>query len=511
MIRRSVLSTLLLPIFSLCLPVTAPAQVAQESVDLSVVQRIREEGLERSHIEELAHYLTDVNGPRLTGSPGMKRANDWTAATFRGWGLESVTVEPWGEFGRGWEQVNYMGRILTPYRQELPGIPSAWTGSTDGTVRGHAVVVSLETVADVQGYAGKLKDAVLLIDAPQDVEPEWEHVDRRTSLDELLAPPAVRSARQFFEADRQARMERRRAQREVSDALSQLAQSEGALAILRISGAGDGVIRGGGSGSRAKGDPEGLPQVVIPREQYNQIWRNVSGGTPVELELLVTNRFYEDDLKAYNTLAEIPGTDKADEYVMLGGHLDSWHYGTGGSDNAAGSVVMMEAVRILKALGLEPRRTVRIALWSGEEQGLLGSRAWVANHPEMHAKISAYVNVDNGTGKIRGIWDQSNERAIPVFEQILWPFRDLGVVAVKHGDTGGTDHLSFDAAGIPGFNFIQDPIEYNQNVHHTNLDNFDHLQIEDLKQAAVVVAATVYALAQRDEMMPRKSDRPVSN
>jgi Iap family predicted aminopeptidase len=306
-------------------------------------------------------------------------------------------------------------------------------------------------------------------------------------------------------------MERRRAQREVGNALSQLAQSEGALAILRISGANDGVIRGGGNGSRVKGDPEGLPQVVIPREQYNQIFRNVTGGAPVELELLVTNKFFEDDLKSYNTFAEIPGTDKADEYIMLGGHLDSWHYGTGGSDNAAGSVVMMEAMRILRTLGLEPRRTVRIALWSGEEQGLLGSRAWVANHPEMHPKISAYVNVDNGTGKIRGIWDQSNEKAIPVFEQILWPFRDLGVVAVKHGNTGGTDHLAFDAAGIPGFNFIQDPIEYNQNIHHTNLDNFDHLQIEDLKQAAVVVAATVYALAQREDMVPRKGDRPVSN
>lgn len=497
--------------FLLALPGPGLAQVAQESVDLAVVQRIREEGLERSHIEELAHYLTDVHGPRLTGSPAMKRANDWTAETFRKWGLHNVVVEPWGDFGRGWEQVDYKGRILTPYVQSLPGVPSAWTGSTKGTVRGHAMVVHAESAADVEGFRGKLKDAVLLLDAPQDVEPEWEHVDRRTSLDDLLAPPANRAASTFSDADRQAMMERRRVQREVTNALTALAQSEGALAILRISGANDGVIRGGGNGSRLKGDPEGLPQVVIPREQYNRMYRNVTGGTPVELELLVTNKFYEDDLKSYNTLAEIPGTDKADEYVMLGGHLDSWHYGTGASDNAAGSVVMMEAMRILETLGLEPRRTVRIALWSGEEQGLLGSRAWVSNHPEMNAKISAYVNVDNGTGKIRGIWDQSNEQAIPIFEQILWPFRDLGVVAVKHGNTGGTDHLAFDAAGIPGFNFIQDPIEYNQNIHHTNLDNYDHLQIDDLQQAAVVVAATVYALAQREEMVPRKGDRPISN
>jgi len=399
---------------------------------------------------------------------------------------------------------------VTPYEQRLPGIASAWTGSTKGTVRGHAMIARVESQADLAAFKGKMKDAILLLDAPQDVEPEWEHVDRRTSLEDLMTPVAPREG-QFSDADRQAMMERRRVQRELANALTSMAESEGALGILRISGADDGVIRGGGNGSRVKGDPEGLPQVVIPREQYNQIWRNVTGGTPVELELLVTNRFYEDDLQSYNTLAELPGTDKAGEYIMMGGHLDSWHYGTGASDNAAGSVVMMEAIRILKTLGLKPRRTVRIALWSGEEQGLLGSRAWVANHPDMNPRISAYVNVDNGTGKVRGIWDQSNERAIPVFEQILWPFRDLGVVAVKHGNTGGTDHLSFDAAGIPGFNFIQDPIEYGLNVHHTNLDNFDHLQIEDLKQAAVVVAATVYALAQRDEMMPRKGDRPVSN
>ena len=509
--RRSVLTTLVVPALLSALPGTAPAQTAQEAVDLAVVQRIREEGFEHSQLEAMARYLTEVNGPRLTGSPGMKRANDWTAETFRKWGLENVVVEPWGEFGRGWEHIDYKGRILTPYEQALPGIASAWTGSTDGTVRGHAMVFQAETMADVAAYRGKLGGAILLLDAPQDVEPEWEHVDRRLSLEDLLAPQAERAPSQFSEADRQAMMERRRAQREVSNALIGMAESEGALAVLRISSANDGVIRGGGNGSRVKGDPEGLPQVVIPREQYNQIWRNVKGGVPVELELLVTNRFYEDDLQSYNTLAEIPGTDKADEYIMLGGHLDSWHYAQGGADNAAGSVVMMEAMRILKTLGLEPRRTVRIALWSGEEQGLLGSRAWVANHPEMHAKISAYVNVDNGTGKIRGIWDQSNAQAIPVFEQILWPFRDLGVVAVKHGNTGGTDHLAFDAAGIPGFNFIQDPIEYNQNIHHTNLDNFAHMQIEDLKQAAVVVAATVYALAQRDEMMPRKNGRPVSN
>ncbi len=294
--------------------------------------------------------------------------------------------------------------------------------------------------------------------------------------------------------------------------MSQLAEVEGALAILRISSREDGVIRGGSAGSREAGAREGLAQVALSREQYNQIYRNVEAGVPVELEVMVENRFLEDDLQQYNTLAEIPGTDKSDEYVMIGAHLDSWHMGGGATDNGAGSVIMMEAMRILKTLDVQPRRTIRIALWSGEEQGLLGSRAWVANHPELHGQISAYLNVDNGTGKLRGIWDQSNAKAIPVFEQILWPFRDLGVVAVRHGDTGGTDHLAFDDAGVPGFNFIQDPIEYGINTHHTELDTFDHLVIDDLKQAAVVVASTAYHLAMREEMMPRKeeavSDQP---
>ncbi|MBK5098434.1 MAG: M20/M25/M40 family metallo-hydrolase, partial [Gemmatimonadetes bacterium] len=250
--------------------------------------------------------------------------------------------------------------------------------------------------------------------------------------------------------------------------------------------------------------PEPTPTLVVSQEHYAQIYRLVSGGTPVELEVQVENEFFADDLNSYNTLADIPGGDLADQFVMIGGHLDSWHYGTGGTDNAAGSLVMMEAMRILKSLGQTPRRTIRIALWSGEEQGLLGSRGWVEDHPEMHDQISAYLNVDNGTGRIRGIWDQSNEKAIPIFEQTLWPFRDLGVVAVKHGNTGGTDHLAFDAVGIPGFNFIQDPIEYGTRTHHTAADTYERLLLDDLRQAAVVVAATAWHLANRDDMVPRK-------
>jgi Zn-dependent M28 family amino/carboxypeptidase len=255
---------------------------------------------------------------------------------------------------------------------------------------------------------------------------------------------------------------------------------------------------------------EPLPAVQLSQEQFFQLYRNVSRGLPVRMELSVQNRWLTDDLQAYNTVAEIPGGDLKDQVVMLGAHLDSWFGGTGATDNGAGSVVMMEAVRILKTLGLEPRRTIRIALWSGEEQGLLGSRAYVRNHQPELAKISAYVNLDNGTGRVRGIWNQSNDAAVPIFEQILWPFRDLGVVAVRRGNTGGTDHLAFDAAGVPGFNFIQDPIEYGTRTHHTDADTYERLVLDDLKQAATVIAYTVYHLAMRDEMMPRKPAPPAT-
>jgi Iap family predicted aminopeptidase len=288
--------------------------------------------------------------------------------------------------------------------------------------------------------------------------------------------------------------------------------AEGVAVILTPSSRNFGMIRGGGNNAGREADnPDPTPELVVIREQYNQIYRNVEAGIPVRLEIEVQNEFFDDDLMEYNTLGDIPGTDLADEYVMLGAHLDSWHYGGGATDNGAGSVVMMEAVRILKTLNLQPRRTIRIALWSGEEQGLLGSRNWVENHQDLHDRISAYVNVDNGTGKVRGIWDQMNEQAIPIFEQLLWPFHDLGVVAVKHGNTGGTDHLAFDRAGIPGFNFIQDPIEYGVRTHHTYIDTYDNLMLDDLKQAAVVVAATVYHLAMRDEMVPRKARPEATN
>ncbi|HLU24946.1 MAG TPA: M20/M25/M40 family metallo-hydrolase [Longimicrobiales bacterium] len=511
-------------LITLFLAAAAPAvgQIVQERVDLAVFERIRDEGLNRSQIEELAGYLTDVIGPRLTNSPAMRRANEWTAQKFREWGLSNVVIEPWGEFGRGWERVSYSGRILTPFVQPLNAQPLAWTGSTRGTVKGPAVIVEAETVEDLEKYRGKLRNAFVLMQPPTGLGAEFERAPLRTPLEELVPDPfgrrsreQARQAAQPTPEEMQRRMQEMRQAAErraaLNNAARELFQAERVAAILQPSARNYGIIRAGGGAGRDPNSPIPLPELVVAQEQYGQIYRNVKRGIPVELEVNVQNRFFSDDLRAYNTLADLPGTDKADEYVMIGAHLDSWHTGTGATDNAAGSVVMMEAMRILKALDLKPRRTIRIALWSGEEQGLLGSRRWVENHPELAPKISAYLNVDNGTGRIRGIWNQSNEAATPIFEQILWPFRDLGVIGVRHGNTGGTDHLSFDRVGIPGFNFIQDPIEYGTRTHHTNVDVFEHLVLDDLKQAAVIVAATAYHLAMRDEMMPRKPAAATSN
>jgi hypothetical protein len=488
----------------------ADAQVAGEMVDLDEVARIRAEGLENSQMQALAHHLTDVIGPRLTGSPGMREANDWTASKLREWGLTNVQVEAWGEFGRGWREVSYAGRMVSPYPQPLTARAMAWTGSTEGTVRGPAIVIAgdgpEQMLEQLETMEGELKGAVVLAAEPSITGPDFEPDPLRTPLEDLLEPPEEDPDRPAMTPEeRQKRIAEWRARREQMRMLSEKLDDAGVAVRLLPSSRPYQLVRGGGDMTGR--DPANSipgPTLVVSQEHYAQIHRLVTGGTPVELEIEVANEFFDEDLDGYNTLADIAGGDLADEFVMIGGHLDSWHYGTGGTDNAAGSLVMMEAMRILASLDETPRRTIRIALWSGEEQGLLGSRGWVESHPDLHPKISAYLNVDNGTGRIRGIWSQSNEMAIPIFEQILWPFRDLGVVAVKHGNTGGTDHLAFDAAGIPGFNFIQDPIVYGTKTHHTAADTYERLMLDDLRQAAVVVAATAWHLANRDGMMPRK-------
>jgi carboxypeptidase Q len=488
------------------IPSVTAAQVVQEAVDLSVIEQIREEGFERSQMDAMAQYMTDVIGPRLTNSPGIWHAREWITEKFNEWDLDNVNVEPWGEFGQGWSREYYSGQILSPYIQPLHAQAAAWTGGTDGPVRGQVMIVQADSVSDLEKYRGQLAGRFILLDQPRDIDPEWEQWDRRFTVEELLTPVEPRERGGNITPERMAQFrEMRRRMREMEAARTEFFMQEGVAGLLSRSSRNYGILRSTSNQSgRDPDNPVPLPQLIIAAEQYGQIYRNVERGLPVELEVDIKNRFYPDDLNAYNLLADIPGSDKADEYVMIGAHLDSWYLGTGAVDNAAGSLVMMEAMRILKALDLQPRRTIRIGLWSGEEQGLLGSNAWVENHADLNDKISAYLNFDNGTGKIRGVYTQMNEGVIPVFEQIFWPFRDLGVVSVWHRNTSGTDHLAFDRAGIPGFQFVQDPIEYSQRNHHTDLDTYDHMLIDDLMQSAVVVAATAYHLAMREEMMPRK-------
>ncbi len=508
--RRARLAAVLALGLALPLAAQQAPQVVQERVDLSVLQRIRDEGLNRSHVDSLAEYLTDFIGPRLTGSGGMKRANEWTAQTFRDWGLANVQIEPWDStFGRGWERVAFAGRMVEPFIQPLSAQALAWSGSTRGTVTCPVVLLDVQDTTQLAQYEGKLKGACVLRGAPRDIPPEFAPIVRRFDADSLLAPPAPPRAPQGPQANLtpEQRAERFRQMRAVAARVGSWLRAQQPAVILQPSNWTYNVllVQGGPEAGPVRDSAgfEPLPALAVSHEQYGEMYRNVKAGRPVRLEVSIQNRILAQDLNAYNTIAEIPGGDKAGEVVMVGAHLDSWHGGTGATDNGAGSVVMMEAMRILKTVGLPLRRTVRIGLWSGEEQGLLGSRAYVRKHAAELGRISAYLNVDNGTGKLRGVWDQMDSAAIPIFEQILFPFRDLGVVAVRHGNTGGTDHLSFVAAGVPGFNYIQDPIEYGFRTHHSNVDTYERLEIDDLKQAATVVAWTVYCLANRDEMMPR--------
>ena len=491
------------------LPATAHAQVVSEHVDLSVMQKIRDEGLTRSKLDDLASYLTDVIGARLTNSPASRKANAWAAETFRSWGLANVKEEPWDSaFGRGWEIVSYSGRILDPWPKPLAAYPQAWSGSTlvkgkPATITCPAIVLDVKDSTDLAKYTGKLRGACVLRGAPRVIVPEFTPAETRQTLDELInyqapqraAGPAGPAGPNNFAAAQQ-----------LNAAITRLIHSEQPAAVLQGSNWTYGMFLNGGhfDGRTARDSVYNpIPHLIVAHEQYGTLYRVAQRGLPVRLELNLQTRFLDDNRFPTNVTAEIPGTDKAGEVVMLGAHYDSWHSGTGATDNGAGSVVMMEAIRILKTLALPMRRTVRIGLWTGEEEGLIGSRTWIRMHRNELQNISAYVNVDNGTGRLRGIWDQSNSAAIPIFQQILAPFQDLGVVTVRHGNTGGTDHLSFVAGGVPGFNFIQDPIEYGTRTHHSNVDTYERLVIDDLKQAATVVAWTIYELANRDEMMPR--------
>lgn len=491
----------------------------EEKLDMDMVNKISKEGLENSKVMEIAMYLTDVSGPRLTASPGYMRAANWAKNKLSEWGLTNANLEPWGEFGKGWQQEKCYVAMTAPYYNPIIAMSRAWTSSTPGkkSLKGEVVLIKAKDTVELMQYAGKLKGKIVMTWSPAQLKPSFEADGNRfaDSTLEKMAKAEPRPQQQQGQRGPQGNnsqvnqfiMQRR---------MNELMNKEKPALILTISARGnDGTIFVSSGGTYNKDAEEAPASVVLSSDDYLRIQRLLEAGVPVSLEADVKTKFYKDDLKGYNVVAEIPGTDPLlkEELVMLGGHLDSWHAATGATDNAAGCAVMMEAIRILKATGFQPRRTIRIALWGGEEQGLHGSRNYVKNHfadpakmepTAEHGKVSAYYNLDNGTGKIRGVYLQGNKFVAPIFSKWLEPFKDFGAATVTINNTGGTDHLAFDAVGIPGFQFIQDEIEYNTRTHHTNMDTYDHLVPEDLKQAAIIVASFVYNTAQRDEKLPRK-------
>ena len=552
-------------------------QAADQATN-EMIAKIKEEGLERSQVMDTVSHLTDVYGPRLTGSPITKSAGEWTQKRLSEWGLENSHLEPWGPFGRGWTLETFTANMVEPSFSSIIGFPKAWSPSTPKTIRGEPILLDVATPEDFEKYRGKLLRAIVMISPPREVKA-------------LFEPPATRQTDESLLALANAEPGTRRGRRPGapggpggpsgapggpgggSDGRSsltlqsdkwQFAYSEGAAVVLEP-GRGDGGTvfvgsvtlprrpenanrnpndaAGGRTARLSPWSPEAtdvLPQVVVSVEHYNRLARMLQKGAHPILEIDIGCRYYPEDLNSFNIIAEIPGTDLKDEIVMLGAHFDSWHAGTGATDNAIGCAVAMEAVRILKTIGAQPRRTIRIGLWTGEEQGLLGSKAYVAEHfgrmvpsssteeprgrgpgdggenqrgdrarptyelKAEHEKLSAYFNLDNGAGKIRGIYLQGNDAVRSTFRGWLGPFAEMGASTVTQSNTGGTDHLSFDGVGLPGFQFIQDSLEYDTRTHHSSMDVYERVQPDDAKQAAIIMATFVYQTAMMQDKLPRK-------
>jgi carboxypeptidase Q len=533
-------------------PETTPSyygpQPATENIDLTMYSRIRDEGFRHSHVMEFGGALADGIGPRLTGSPNMAKANAWTRDTLTKIGLENAHLEDWGEFGMGWQQINTWARMVSPDPEPLWMQAAPWSPATNGPVTGEAVYVDLQSERDLDKFKGKLNGKIVLLGAmrptPDITEPLF-HRYTTAELEEMETYPTGEGRRgvpniQQLIADR-ARLTALRT------AAVKMMTEEHVAAIITPSRDGG---NGGGTGiifddnganiarnAQSKANAVTIPNAVMMIEHYNRLGRLLQNHVPVTLEVNIETKFTGDNEHGFDTVAEILGTDPKlkDQIVMVGGHLDSWISGTGATDNGAGSIMAMEAVRILKALNLKPKRTIRIALWSGEEQGLCGSRGYVHNHfggpegaplpvcgaaagapgqpppPQPALKttkewetLDAYYNLDNGTGKVRGVYTQENYSVAPIFRQWIAPLADLGVTAISYRNTGGTDHLSFDAVGLPGFQFIQDPMDYETRTHHSDMDTYDRLHALDLEQGAVLEAIFLYNTSEREAMMPRK-------
>ena len=596
MIRRQFAATLLLftlavPYAAFGQGPGGPQQPAPDPNDPIV--RIRDEGMNRSQVMQTLSYLSDVIGPRLTASPNAKRANEWTRDRLTSWGLQNGHLEAWGPFGRGWTLKRFSAQITEPQDIPLIAYPKAWSPGIkvmpamavaapakgkqkmmapaapqpSSVVTADVIYLDARNEADLEKYKGQLKGKIVLISPTVEVKALFDPLGARRDEKNLLAlananPPGPGGfggggggrGPGGAQMTPQERAQQQFQQTVFTSKRMNMIVDEGAAVLVDVSPRGTGGTIFVQQATVAQPVPKSVeemrtltrlsyydpkaeakmvPQVTVSVEQYNRMMRMMQQGEKLKMTVDLQVEYQDQDNMGYNTVAEIPGSDLKDEIVMLGGHMDSWHSGTGATDNGAGVAVAMEAVRILQTLGLKPRRTIRIALWTGEEEGLLGSRAYVAQHfgklepgnpgvvppgtpnsqpaarpklttlPE-YEKFSGYFNLDNGTGKIRGVYLQGNNGVRDLFSQWLMPFRDMGASTITISNTGGTDHQSFDGIGLPGFQFIQDEIEYDTRTHHSNQDVFDRIQADDMKQAATIMAAFVYQTAMRDEKIPRK-------
>jgi carboxypeptidase Q len=551
MLRRKLLSVFLL--YTFLLPIVAFAQGSIYQAPKEAIDKFKEEGTKNSQVMQTLSYLTDVIGGRLTNSPNMKRANEWTRDQMAKWGMQNAHLESWGPFGRGWSLKNFSAEVVSPQTFPVIAYPKAWTTSTKGAVTADVVLFDAKSEADLEKYKGKLNGKIVLISPTRELKVEDKSLSERLSEDDLkkmadaTAPVAPRPTPTPLSEEEQKKQ--REAQIFNAFKRPNFLLQEGAAVLVDNSRGGSGGTLFVQSASVVQDMPADLtnfnprnflapykkeaeakiiPQMTMATEDYNRLVRMINFGVTPRMMVDIQAQYHDEDQMGYNTIAEIPGTDPKlkDEIVMLGGHLDSWHSATGATDNAAGCAVAMEAARIILASGLKPRRTIRVALWSGEEQGLNGSREYVKQHfgeakgggfgggqqqpleiikGADYEKLSAYYNLDNGTGKIRGVYMQGNSAVAPIFKTWLTPFADMGASTLTILNTGGTDHLSFDRIGLPGFQFIQDEVEYDSRTHHSNQDNFDRIQAEDMKQASIIMAAFVYQTAMMDEKIPRKA------
>jgi len=503
-------------------PIALLATAAEAQVSRETVNRIADQAYQHGEVMETAAHLTDRIGGRLTNSPAMREAERWTAGKFREWGLSNVRADGF-EFGRGWWIESSDVRMLTPRPLELRAIPVAWTPPTMGAVSGEIVIAPMSKRAHFEAWKGKLAGKIVLVSLPGDPRDLTDVPFKRLTDAEISKRDEYAPAKFDPEAEDRG-FERTTFARDLDAFL----KAEGAVAWARMSYRDGGLVHGTGYLHKA-GQTARLPGVEIAQEDYRRLARLAKSG-PVTLQIDSRVHFDDSDTQAYNILADIPGRDPKAGYVMAGAHLDSWVAADGAADNASGSAVVMEAARILAALGVKPKRTIRFALWSGEEQGLWGSAAYVEKYlarrpantdPERAAwspsynmstfpitplsgfkDMTAYFNIDNGSGRIRGIHAEHNLAAIPTLKEWLSPLGPFDATRVVAGSTSGTDHVYMARLGLPAFQFVQDPLDYSSRTHHTSIDTFDRLRPDDLRQAAVVLATVLLQAAETDKPLP---------